>query len=242
MALGWTTHRAKRTYERLRLKLKRAAGQINSPARTMDETPPRNSLPHFLERLESGRRVWAMRPTSDMYLDMVINALPVGEQAYVDEGTHSLEITRRVVRRINAMEVVNVNLEKNLAEAKANLTRIRRDREDQQRNLSLIILTIAAAESDSRKEAENDILAGRDLAPSVQTRSSKLRTAARKSRNRLRFTPVRLTGPRNRSTLSPARSKSRNSKSTAPNSRPRQKSYLPSWTRRPKSRWASGRR
>jgi len=161
IALGWTTFRTRRAYERLQRKLKRAASQVALPARTMDEAPPRNSLPHFLERLESGRRVWAMRPTSDMYLDMVVNALPSGEISYVHENKPNAYIQNIVKARISAMEVVTVNLEQDLASAKENLTRIQQQRADAQRNLTILTATYADAQAADRKASEDEILEGR---------------------------------------------------------------------------------
>lgn len=161
MGLGWTTFRARRAYERLQRKLKRASSQITPPGRTMDETPPRNSLPHFLERLESGRRVWAMRPTSDMYLDMVVNALPTGEILYVSENKPNTSAQRSVRARINEMETQTMNLEKDLMDARRNITRIQDQRADAQRSLGILSAKLAEAQALDRKAAEDEILEGR---------------------------------------------------------------------------------
>ena len=161
-ALGWTHYRVERTRRRLARKLQRASGQVAAPARTLDDSPPKNSMPDFYERLPSGRRVWSMRPLAGGYVNLIVDSMPaVDEFSYVDENNKSVRIAQRVRARINEMETLTMNLEQDLASAKENLTRIQQQRADAQRNLTILTAKYADAQAADRKASEDEVLEGR---------------------------------------------------------------------------------
>jgi len=161
-ALGWTHYRVERTRRRLARKLERASGQRERPTRMLDDSPPRNSMPQYFERLDSGRRLWSMRPLAGGYVNLIADSMPtVDEFSYVDENNKSVRIAQRVGRRINAMEVVAVNLERDLIDARKTLTRIQEQRADGQRNLTILTAKYADAQAADRKASEDEVLEGR---------------------------------------------------------------------------------
>ena len=122
----------------------------------------------FRERLGSGHLVWSMKFPSEIGSDR--SCIP---DRFVEVPENNQSPFKSV--GIGAHQVEHMNLERQLADAQETVSRIQRDRAEQQRNLQSLEAKLNLLEVATRKDAEDAILAGRKRTPKHEAEIVKIR-------------------------------------------------------------------